>query len=244
MGLKSARTRHESYQAKCARCMSIRRRMRQMAKLRFTQQIHYFANRDYFEDVDRIEFLDCHTFDYLDKGELAEVTKSRISYVGALSMEESESLAEAVAKDVASVHCLSQAPEVLRIGVVRIGEKLKEDLLERLLDMLCEEYVWVRRRDQEHHLEEWELNEDRDEDPRRVAAREEAFLRNLNLSLDQMIFFLKEAYEIGNEVSCGELPVVWLQPADRECCTFVTGCEAAPPLGWRSTLELASKPLE
>ena len=202
-----------------------------------------------------IEFLDCHAFDYLDKGELAEATKSRVSYVGSLSMEESESLAEAVSKDVASVHCLSQAPEVLRIGVVRIGdrsheagEKLKEDLLERLLDMLCEEYVWVRRRGQEHHLEGMEWDEgwdgDRDEDLRREAAREEAFLRNLNLSLDQMIFFLKEAYEIGNEVSCGELPVVWLQPADSECCTFVMGCEAAPPLGWRSMLELDSGPFE
>ena len=252
LGLTAARAIHKTYQVKCLLCMRIRRRMRQLQKLTFNQQIHYRANTNHFERVDKLEFLECHAFDYRDEGELAEVTRSRVIYNGFLSGEAAESLAEVLAKDVATVNCLSRAPEVLRIGVLRIGnrsaeaaDKLKRDLLEYMLDMLFEDFSWIRRRDQAEprYEEDWDEDEDEDE-PAVLAAREEAFLSDLNLSLDQMIFFLREAYEIGNEEWCGELPVVWLQPADSECCTFVTGCDAALARRSCSVSESGAGPIE
>ncbi len=239
-GLRNAAARHESYQAKCMRCMGIRRRMRELRRLTFTQQVHFEANEDYFEDVDGIEFRYFHAFNYRGDDELSDATKARVCYVGAVAMQESESLVEVLAKDVAAVGCPSRAPEVLHVGSYKVwnkseeaGELLQDRLLDDVLYTIGDEYDWVRRRDKELPGDEYEWDENDSEDVDAAVKRNRAFLRNLELSVENLIFFLNECYEIGDFEWCGKLPVVWLQSADSECCTFLTGCKAAVGIGAR-----------
>ena len=237
-GRRNAAVRHKSYQAKCMQCKRIRRRMRELRRLTFNQQVHFEANEDYFEDVDDIEFRYFHAFNYRGDYELSDATKARVCYVGAVAMHESETLVEVLAKDVAEVGCPSRAPEVLYVGSFKVwnkseevGELLKDRLVSDVLQMIGDEYDWVRRRDKEQPGDEYEWNEEDSEDEDAAEERDRAFLRNLELSVENLLFFLNECYEIGDFEWCGKLPVIWLQSADSECCAFLTGCNSAVGVG-------------
>ena len=228
---------HLAYRSKCYLCRGVRNALREQRRLSFGQEVHFGANRKFFEENDHLFLPDSLAADSTEDNLLSGRTREKVFYVGDLSFTESESLIEVLGNDVAEVACLSSAPEILKIGLYRLWDKssaasdmLRHNVLEDALHILGEEYSWIKRRDTEYPGEE-----DGDdssgydtEQEEEATGRTQVFLRTLDISIENFIFAFHETYEIGDAEWCGRTPVIWLQPRELSCCTFVTGCGRNP----------------